>query len=87
MKIFVATNFATDSNCRSSDGAAPRTFEVAEFPGLFFPAKAEIVGNQVKLTAPEVKKIRYVRYGWQPFTRANLINAAGLPASTFTTEE
>ena len=80
-------NFHHADGLQTSDGAAPRTFEVAEFPGLFFPAKAEIVGNQVKLTAPEVKKIRYVRYGWQPFTRANLINAAGLPASTFTTEE
>ena len=23
------------------------------------------------------------RYGWQPFTRANLVNGALLPASTF----
>ena len=24
-----------------------------------------------------------VRYAWQPYTRANLVNGAGLPASTF----
>ncbi|MDL2223196.1 cyclically-permuted mutarotase family protein [Bacteroidales bacterium OttesenSCG-928-M11] len=30
------------------------------------------------------KKI-YVRYGWQAFTRANLVNSSGLPASTFKT--
>ena len=24
-----------------------------------------------------------VRYAWQPYTRANLVNTTGLPASTF----
>ncbi|WP_455963010.1 hypothetical protein [Bacteroides bouchesdurhonensis] len=32
------------------------------------------------------EKPRYVRYGWQPFTRANLVNQASLPASTFIAE-
>ncbi len=72
---------------KTSDGKAPRTFELAEYPGLFYPAKAGIKDNKVRLTSPEVKKPRYVRYGWQPYTRANLINQAELPASTFTTEE
>lgn len=31
----------------------------------------------------KVKNPRYIRYAWQPFTRANLVNGAGLPASTF----
>lgn len=30
-----------------------------------------------------IKEPQYVRYGWQPFTRANLVNGEGLPASTF----
>ena len=72
---------------QTSDGKSAQTFEIAEFPGLFFPAKAKITGNQIQLTAPEVKNPKFVRYGWQPYTRANLINASDLPASTFTTEE
>ena len=72
---------------RSSDGNPVITFEVAEYPGLFYPATATIEDNRVKASSPEVKNPHYVRYGWQPFTRANLINGAGLPASSFTTEE
>lgn len=70
----------------TSDGDEPTTFEVAEYKGMFYPARATIVGNKVVLSSPEVSKPKYVRYGWQPFTNANLINRAGLPASTFTTE-
>ena len=42
-----------------------------------------LVGETVVLTCPEVNRPRLVRYGWEPYTRANLVNGAGLPASTF----
>ena len=71
---------------RSADEKPLRTFEVAEFPGEYYPAQAEIVGSQVRLTSKEVKHPHYVRYAWQPFTTANLENGAGLPASTFQSE-
>lgn len=58
-------------------------FEIAGKDGRFVPAKAVIEGATVRLTAPGVPSPRAVRYGWKPFTHANLINAAGLPASTF----
>ena len=58
-------------------------FEVAEYEGCFHPAKAEIAGETIILTCPEVKHPRIVRYAWEPYTRANLYNGAGLPASTF----
>ena len=67
----------------TADGKAPSTFEIAEEEGLYHPAKAVIAGCTVVLTSPEVKNPRLVRYGWQPFTRANLVNGASLPASTF----
>ena len=57
-----------------------------EFEGIYYPATAEGVGEQVKVYSKEVRNPRYVRYGWQPFTRANLVNRAGLPASTFRAE-
>ncbi len=79
-------NFDNDKGLKTSDGKAIRTFEVSEYEGLFYPAKAEIVGNEVKVSAPEVKNPRFVRYGWQPFTRANLVNEDNLPASTFTSQ-
>ena len=71
------------SGLRTSDGRAPRTFEVAEVEGRYYPAAAEIRGTDVVLTGHGVANPRYVRYGWQPFTRANLINEFNLPTSTF----
>ena len=70
-------------NLTTSDGNAPLTFELAETEGMYRCAEAAIEGNSVILRAPGVAKPRYVRYGWQPFTRANLINTDSLPASTF----
>lgn len=58
-------------------------FEIAHTDGLFLPAKVKIVGNRLHISNDQIKNPRYVRYGWQPFTRANLINRSGLPASTF----
>lgn len=67
-----------------SDGNLIHGFEIAYLDGLYYPAYAEVVSECViRLTNPEVVRPTYVRYGWEPFTRANLINAAGLPASTF----
>lgn len=70
----------------TSDGQPLRTFEIAEIDGLYYPATAEIIENRIKLTNMDIKQPRYVRYGWQPFTRANLVNSDNLPASTFKIE-
>lgn len=79
--LIVSFDYA-DNLC-TSDGKQPSTFEIAEEEGMYYPATTVIEGNTVRLTSPEVKNPRYVRYGWQPFTRANLINGDALPASTF----
>ena len=54
---------------------------------MFYPAQAVVEGNRVKVWSDKVKEPKVVRYGWQPFTRANLVNGAGLPASTFRSDE
>ena len=79
----VLVSFMYSDGMRSSDNKDIATFEVAELPGIFYPAKAEVVGDKIKLTSKDVKHPRYLRYGWQPFTLANLVNSANLPASTF----
>ena len=70
----------------TSDGNPLRCFEVAETDGLFYPAEAEISGGKVRLSSDKVRTLHFVRYAWQPFTRANMVNADGLPASTFRAE-
>lgn len=82
--VFVTFDYG--KGLKSSDGGALRTFEVAETDGVYYPAVAEIINGQIKVYSEQVKHPRYVRYGWQPFTRANLVNEAGLPASTFRAE-
>ena len=68
----------------ASDRAPLRTFEVADEHGIYYPAdKVEIKGSTIILQSIQVKRPTRARYGWQPFTRANLVNGDGLPASTF----
>ncbi len=69
-----------------ADGAAVRTFEMAEADGVFRPAHAQISDSIITLTNPDMKSPKFARYGWQAFTRANLVNSDSLPASTFRIE-
>jgi sialate O-acetylesterase len=61
-------------------------FEVAGSDHKFVPANAKIDGGEVVVTAPEIKSPSYVRFAWANFSTANLYNSAGLPASTFSSE-
>lgn len=69
-----------------ASGSEPITFEVAGYNKLFSPAKAKIINDKIILYDMDTPNPRFVRYGWQPFTRANLINADSIPASTFEIE-
>lgn len=62
-------------------------FTVAGADNVFKPAKAEIVGETVVVSSPEVKEPVSVRYGWSGFMEVNLFNKDGLPASPFRTDK
>ena len=64
-------------------------FELAGADGIYHEAQATIEnGYQVRVSCGSVVAHPIsVRYGWQPFTRANLVNEKGLPCSTFETAE
>jgi sialate O-acetylesterase len=64
-------------------GSVVKGFEVVDDKGNHLVVKAAVFKNEVHLTIPAHLKITEVLYAWQPFTRANLINEAKLPASTF----
>ncbi len=80
-----------DQPLATSDGEAVRGFEIEGRDGLFHPATAVIKGTQVIITASDTlrqgvdEQPSRIRYGWQPFTRANLCGAGPhkLPVSTF----
>ena len=78
---FVSFDYA--EGMKASEGEELRTFEIAGEDQVFYPASAVVEGNRIKVWSDKVKEPKVVRYAWQPFTRANLVNGAGLPASTF----
>jgi len=61
-------------------------FTIAGDDGVFHAAHAEIRGETIEVSAPEVGHPKSVRYGWANVAKGNLYNKAGLPASPFTTE-
>ncbi|NIG55210.1 sialate O-acetylesterase [Chitinophaga sp. Cy-1792] len=65
-----------DGRLYTADKQALRGFSLEA--GVEVPAV--INGNTVHIKA--LRKPETVYYGWQPYTDANLVNAAGLPAST-----
>lgn len=85
-KGYAYVDFLNGVGMKASDGQALRSFELAGEDGVFHPAKAEVSGERVKVWSPEVKRPVVVRYGWQPYSTGNLVNAEGLPASTFSSD-
>jgi sialate O-acetylesterase len=71
---------------KTADGVTVREFEIARQDGIFTIVNAVIKGNEI-LIQTEIKDIQKIRYGWKPFSRGNLVNESGLPASTFTIEK
>ncbi|WP_025144850.1 GDSL-type esterase/lipase family protein [Pedobacter jeongneungensis] len=79
----IIIHFAHAKKLMAGSGLAVKGFEVEDEKGNHWPVKAVIFNNTVHLTVPAKLKIIQVLYAWQPFTRANLMNEAKLPASTF----
>lgn len=80
-------SFACGENMHGADGEALRTFELSSGDGKWFAAEAVVEGDGViRLHAAGVERPHAVRYGWQPYTTANLVNGDDLPASTFCAE-
>jgi sialate O-acetylesterase len=80
----VVLEFDYAEGLKTSDSQSLRIFEVAGADGAFVPAESFISDDKVILVSG-VDSPEYVRYAWQPYTSANLVNGEGLPASTFFT--
>lgn len=71
---------------KTRDGQPPSHFMIAGEDKQFVEAKAEIVDDQVVVSAESVKNPVAVRFGWSETAEPNLCNEAGLPASPFRTD-
>ncbi len=62
-------------------------FEMAGANGLFLNANAVIEGNEVVVSNSQIANPIHVRYAFKNGSTATLFNGAGLPASSFSTED
>lgn len=70
----------------TATGGEAKGFEIAGADKKFAPAKAVIDGDSILVTSSAVMNPVFVRYSWADVPDGNLYNAAGLPASPFTSE-
>ena len=62
-------------------------FTIAGADRKFVHAQAEIKGDTIVVSSPDVKSPVAVRFGWWNYPVVNLWNNAGLPASPFRTDD
>lgn len=84
-KIRIFFNY-TEGGLVAKDGLLT-DFMIAGQDHAFVPAKAVIEGDTVVVSNPEIGQPAAVRYAWSNWARPNLFNAAGLPASSFRTDD
>ena len=70
----------------SSDGQPLTGFTAAGADGTFYPAKAEISGDAVVVTSPQVPAPEFVRFAWDEAASPSFFNKDGLPAVPFRTD-
>lgn len=71
----------------TSFGKKLKYFQVAGDDKVFYPAEAKISGKgRIIVTCDEVEEPVAVRYAWLDYAKGNLFNNAGLPASSFRTD-
>lgn len=68
-----------------SEGDGLNYFEVANVEGDYYPAKATIDGDTVRLKSDKVTRIARISYNMNDRPNQGLVNAAGLPAIPFRT--
>ncbi len=74
----------------AGDNSSLDFFEIAGDDGKYVPANAKIEGDQVHVSSSQISKPKYVRYLFrkpEPDPAISLVNSAGLPASSFMTDD
>jgi sialate O-acetylesterase len=79
--------FEYAAGLRTRDGQGPSEFVVAGEDRVFHPASARIETGRVFVSSPRVPRPVAVRLGWHETASPNLINAAGLPAVPFPSDD
>jgi len=84
----IRVKFSFDDGLKSSNGQPLTQFAIAGSDKNFVPAEARIDGNTVVISSPQIKEPVAVRYAWADNPEGlNFINASGLPAFPFRTDD
>ncbi|NDC64693.1 MAG: hypothetical protein EBZ59_12070, partial [Planctomycetia bacterium] len=83
----IVCRFTEAEGLRDRDGGELEGFLIAGPDRRWKPAKARIDGTSVAVSAADVTSPTAVRYGWAANPKCDLVNAAGLPASPFRTDD
>ena len=88
-KLELSFTLCRGASLSSLDNRELLGFEIAGEDNRYFPATAEIVGEKVLLSSPEVIFPKRARYAWinDPKGKANFGTRSGLPASPFRTHK
>lgn len=78
--------FSEAKRLHTSDNHEVREAELAGADKIFYPAEVVIIGDHLEMRSEKVPLPAFVRYGLSSYTEGNLVNEAGMPASTFSTE-
>lgn len=68
---------------KAGDGQSVHGFALGDDTGPKTDLTATISGPAIELKREAQTAGKYLYYGWQPFSTANVVNSAGLPLSTF----
>lgn len=80
----VTISFALARGLHFATMQRPSWFELRDAQGRWHPATTLSLGSEsLTVSTPRVTRPTAVRYAWTPFTRASLVNGAGMPCSTF----
>ncbi len=71
----------------TAKGPGLEGFEVAATDRHFVPATVRVEGAEIRASSKSVSHPRFLRYNWAANPKGTLANAAGLPASPFTSEQ
>jgi len=82
----IIISFEHAKGLKTRDGKLPSYFEIAGSDRKFYPATAKIINNKILVSNDKVENPIAVRYAWSNLAEPNLCNSAGLPASSFRTD-
>jgi sialate O-acetylesterase len=82
----IRLTFDYGTGMKAADGKPLSYFKIAGANRVFHAATAEVEGDTLLVSSPEVEKPVAVRFAHQGKATPNLVNQAGLPASPFRTD-